>query len=60
MFNPYPVIYDDAPSTSQLKLLGKSSYKHYQSHYVPVTPYGNESVSMDFRPPPIGDSKIFM
>lgn len=52
--NPYPVIYDDATSTSTLKLYGKGNYKHYGCHYVPVVPYGNESSTMDFRPPQKG------
>lgn len=53
--NPYPVIHDDAPTTSNLTLLGKGNYKHYGSHYIPVVPYGDESFTADFRPPPIGN-----
>lgn len=58
--NPYPVIFDDAPSTSQLSFIGKANYKHYGSHYVPVIPYGDEKSTKDFRPPPIGDIEHFL
>ena len=56
--NPFPVVYDDAPTKNNLKLYGKGNYKHYQSHYVPVIPYGDENTTIDFRPPPIGKNLI--
>lgn len=52
--NPYPVIKDDALSSSQLIFAGKANYKNYGCHYVPVIPYGDEKTTKDFRPPPIG------
>jgi hypothetical protein len=52
--NPYPVIFDDAPAKNTLKFYSKGNYKHYGSHYVPVIPYGEETSTMDFRPPAIG------
>lgn len=52
--NPYPLIIDDASSKTNLKFLAKANYKHYGCHYVPVIPYGKESETMDFRPPPLG------
>lgn len=55
MCNPYPMIYDDAPSKSKLSFYGMGNYKNYLSHYVPVIPYGDPAVTIDYRPPPIGN-----
>ena len=52
--NPYPIVHDDAPSQKDLRFYSMGNYKNYLSHYAPVIPYGDPSLTMDFRPPPIG------
>lgn len=53
------MIHDDAPSKSKLVFYGMGNYKNYLSHYVPVIPYGDPAITIDYRPPPIGSEKIF-
>jgi len=53
--NPYPIIYDDAPTKTTLFHLGKGNYRTYGSHYVPIVHYGG----VDFRPPRIGENHKF-
>jgi len=57
MFNPYPVIWDDAKSTdpNDMMLLGKANYRNFGCHYVPVIKYDN----VDFRPPQPGKKAEF-
>jgi len=57
MFNPYPVIWDDAKSTdpNEMMLLGKANYRNFGCHYVPVIKYDN----FDFRPPQPGKKAEF-
>jgi len=50
LFNPYPVTWEDAKSTNNLVLEGKTNYKNFGCHYVPVTQYGPQ----DYRPPAPG------
>jgi len=45
--NPFPVIWDDAKSTSDLRFKAKPNYRNYGCHFVPVIHYKGA----DYRPP---------
>eukprot|EP00026_Physarum_polycephalum_P000707 Phypoly_transcript_00708.p1 GENE.Phypoly_transcript_00708~~Phypoly_transcript_00708.p1 ORF type:complete len:1240 (+),score=205.52 Phypoly_transcript_00708:184-3903(+) len=53
IFNPYPLVYEDA--ADQLIFEGKGNYRNFQSHYVPVSKYSE----VDFRPPKPGTTPEF-
>jgi len=55
LFNPYPVVWEDAKSQSDMLLAGKANHQNFGCHYVPVVEYGHQ----DFRPPGPGRTAKF-
>lgn len=57
LLNPFPVVSADAPpniSPASFRFYGKGNYRNYQCHYIPVSPVGAGTDTMDYRPPPTG------
>jgi len=55
LFNPYPVVWEDAKSQSEMLLEGKANHQNFGCHYVPIVEYGH----LDFRPPRPGRTAEF-